>query len=156
MQLNIYYIGRKNKNFFEEPEALYVKRISHYTKVKCIAINPSKIPASLSKSEVQKLEEKLMMSKLEPNSEIILLDEGGKIYDSKSFSVFIEQKMNSGKKHVSFLFGGAYGFSYDMKKKYSTISLSKLTMPHHLARLVFVEQLYRAYSILNNEPYHNT
>ena len=87
---------------------------------------------------------------------LILLDEKGKEFDSKSFSNFLQQKMNASIKRLVFVIGGPYGFSAEVyNKATSIIALSKMTFSHQMIRPFFAEQVYRAFSILNNEPYHH-
>jgi 23S rRNA (pseudouridine1915-N3)-methyltransferase len=107
--------------------------------------------------ELQKKQEgELFFKKITPQDVIILLDERGKEYSSVQFSQFIQQRLNSGCKNVLFLIGGAYGFSEVIYERADfSISMSKMTFPHKLARLLFAEQLYRGFSILKGEPYHH-
>jgi len=126
-------------------------------KIETKQIKPEKLSSSLSISEIRKSEAKLFTSHLKKESRVILLDEGGKQYKSKEFSNFLESQMSSGVSSLAFVIGGAYGFSEDIKKQYNkVISLSGLTFAHHLARVVLLEQVYRAFTIINNEPYHNS
>ena len=156
MKLRIYYIGKDKKNYFSEIEALYLKRIKHYIPVEVISLKPQKISSSLSRHEVQELEGQIFQKHLAGEMNVVLLDEGGKEMGSQDFSKFIEKKMNAGGHNLSVVIGGAYGFSSSMKAKYGNLlSLSKMTFAHHLARTVLLEQIYRAFTILNNEPYHN-
>ena len=155
MTITLIYIGRQKKNIYEEVEQTFVKRIKHYVSLKIIAIQPLSYPKSLPIEEIRKKEEALITNYLSPSTINILLDENGKTYDSKQFSQFLNSKMNLSK-DINFIVGGAYGFSKSAKAKAdSMLSLSKLTMPHHMARVVFLEQLYRAYTIMRNEKYHN-
>lgn len=157
MKIKLLYIGREKKNFFSDQEALYLTRIKHYLQIELVAIAPLKSIKSLSVAEIQNKEQALFEKHLDKSNMTILLDENGRQYDSTSFSKLLESRMASGIKELNFIIGGAYGFSDNMKEKYKQlISLSKLTFAHHLARVIFLEQIYRALTIMNNEPYHNS
>jgi len=108
-------------------------------------------------NEVQKEKEAdLILKSVQPGDTVVLLDEHGKEFRSIEFSQWIEKKMNVVNKRAVFIIGGPYGFSqriYDIASE--KISLSKMTFSHQMIRLIFVEQLYRAFSILNNSPYHH-
>lgn len=157
MKLKIYYIGHNKKNHHADVEQLYLKRLKNYLPSEIIALSPQKHSSSLSKEEIQAKEAQYFKKHLDPKASVILLDEKGKTYTSKTFSKFMVQEMNSGVKTLAFVIGGAYGFSEGMKKEYRKhLRLSDLTFAHHLARVVLLEQLYRAYTIINNEPYHNS
>ncbi len=156
MKVKVIYIGKEKKNFFSAQEELYLSRIKHYISIELLRIPAPKRSSSLSIDEVKASEEKLFLKHINASAQTILLDEGGKSLNSLGFSKLLEQKMNSGSKELNFIIGGAYGFSREMKKNYSqVISLSPLTFAHHLARLVLLEQIYRGFTIINNEPYHN-
>lgn len=157
MKITIYYIGKDKKNHFTEIEALYVKRISHYVKIEIKKIKPEKFSSSLAISEIQKKEAELFRNHLKNETRVILMDEGGKLHDSQGFSKYLETQISGGGSSIAIVIGGAYGFSDDIKRHYkNVVSLSKLTFAHHLARTVLLEQIYRAFSIINNEPYHNS
>ncbi|MFZ4753774.1 MAG: 23S rRNA (pseudouridine(1915)-N(3))-methyltransferase RlmH [Chitinophagaceae bacterium] len=112
--------------------------------------------ASLPPDQLKQKEGELILSKLRPDDRLILLDERGKIFSSIGFSEFIQGQMNQGQKQLVFVIGGAYGFSEEVYKKASyKISLSEMTFSHQLIRIVFMEQMYRAMTILNNHPYHH-
>ncbi|MDC0008223.1 23S rRNA (pseudouridine(1915)-N(3))-methyltransferase RlmH [bacterium] len=110
----------------------------------------------LSEAQQKEKEGELILKKLSTTDALILLDENGKLFDSVGFSAYLQKKMNSGLKRLVFVIGGPYGFSPSVyKKAQGQISLSKMTFSHQMVRLFVVEQLYRAYSILKNEPYHH-
>ena len=155
MGIQIIYIGRQNKNLYLESEKEFIKRIKRYSRLDLIEIKPLKKASSLPKEELLKQETKLILDKLKQDTALILLDEAGKQFDSRAFAKELQILLNHNSS-ISFVIGGAYGFSDELKSKsLKRISLSSMTFPHHLARIIFLEQLYRAYSILNNEPYHN-
>jgi len=155
MKVEIYHIGKKQKNLYCDAESEFEKRLKHYCQFDNIQIPPVKNASSLPVSELLKAEALLFESKIKGKGLVVLLDENGKQYDSISLSKKIGQfQMNTSK--LVFVIGGAYGFDPEFKKQADMrLSLSPMTLPHHLARLVFIEQLYRAFTILNNESYHN-
>lgn len=157
MKIVIYYIGRDKKNHFTDIEELFLKRLQHYVKVEVKPIKPKKLPKTLAVSEIRKAEAQLLSDHIKKESRVILLDEGGKHHDSVQFSKYLEAKLSGGGNSIALVIGGAYGFSEAFKKQHNNlISLSKMTFAHHLARVVLLEQLYRAFTIINNEPYHNS
>jgi 23S rRNA (pseudouridine1915-N3)-methyltransferase len=110
----------------------------------------------LSEKENKDLEAKLLLSALQKTDHAVLLDAKGRQLDSLDFSFYIQQIMNRGTKNLGFVIGGAYGFSDEVYKGVKeSISLSKMTFPHQLVRLIFAEQLYRAFTIIRGEPYHH-
>lgn len=156
MKIKIYYIGRDKKNHHSEAEALYLKRLKSYVSAEIIAIPPPKFSSSLSGQEIKDQEALLLLKHLGEEKSVFLMDEKGKTYNSMSFSKLMEQQMAASVKNLIFVIGGAYGLGKAVKEKYKqTLRLSDLTFSHHLARTVLLEQIYRAYTILNNEPYHN-
>jgi len=149
------YIGRAKKNIYSDAESEFIKRIKRYSKFDVLALNPPKLSSSSPRQLFQSKEEELLTQKLDKNAHFILLDETGKEFNSQQFSKFLDIKRSQHSK-INFIIGGAYGFSQSFRAKHKNIvSLSKLTFPHHMARLIFLEQLYRGFTILNNEPYHN-
>ena len=155
MGIQLIYIGKKSKNLYSLAEEEFTKRVKRYAKLEITQIIPSKNSASLAKEELLRLEAKMILDKMKDGSFLILLDENGKKFSSRKFAKNLQNILNHSP-NICFVIGGAYGFAEKLKDQSNAmISLSELTFPHHLARLVFLEQLYRAYSILNNEPYHN-
>jgi len=111
---------------------------------------------NLSKIQQKEKEGELILSKLQNTDQLILLDEKGKEFRSLDFANFLQKKMNSGIKQMVLVIGGPYGFSETVyKKAMGKISLSKMTFSHQMIRLFIVEQLYRGFTILKNEPYHH-
>ena len=104
----------------------------------------------------KKREGEQILKKIEPGDYVVLLDERGKEFTSKKFAQFIQQQANNGLKALVFVIGGAYGFSEAVyARQNAQIALSQLTFPHIMTRLIFAEQIYRAFTILHNEPYHH-
>ena len=134
----------------------YTKRINHYIAFDIINVGEAKNTKNLTMEQQKYAEAQLIQKRLEPSDYIILLDERGKEYTSIEFSSMIEKKMHTVGKRLVFIIGGAYGFDqsiYDLANE--KMSLSKLTFPHMLIRLFFVEQIYRAMTIMRGDPYHH-
>lgn len=155
MKIELWTIGETNERYLKEGIEIYQKRLKHYTN---FTIQDYKIkhPKSANSKVVKKLEADFVIGKLIPSDVLILLDEKGKEYTSRTFADFIEKKQVAGVRRLVFLIGGAFGFDDALYKRANgKLSLSQMTFSHQMIRLFFCEQLYRAYTILNNEPYHN-
>ena len=134
----------------------YKKRLGFYIKFILEIIPDIKNSKNLSEFQQKQKEGELILSKLNNTDVLILLDENGKQLDSVSFSSYLQKYMNTGIKQLVFVIGGPYGFSEDIYKKANgKLSLSKMTFSHQMIRLFFIEQLYRGFTILKNEPYHH-
>lgn len=134
----------------------YTKRLGHYINFELEIIPDLKKVKHLSESQQKAKEGELILAKLNNSDVLILLDENGKQYDSLKFADYLQKHMNSGIKQLVFAVGGPYGFSEDVySKAIGKISLSKMTFSHQMIRLFVVEQIYRAFTILKNEPYHH-
>ena len=156
MRFTLLVVGRTVDSNYISLIDDYIGRLKHYTSFDMEVIPELKNTKSLS-NEVQKEKEAdLILKFVQPGDTVVLLDEHGKEFRSIEFSQWIEKKMNVVNKRAVFIIGGPYGFSqriYDIASE--KISLSKMTFSHQMIRLIFVEQLYRAFSILNNSPYHH-
>ena len=156
MKIKLIVIGKTHKKFLIEGENEYLKRIRKYVQVEKIEIPDLKNAKKLSKDQVKKEEGKLILSKIEGHGLIVLLDERGKEMSSMTFSKWMQNSMNRGYKHITFIVGGAYGFSDDVYKVANEkLSISQMTLSHQMIRMFFLEQIYRGFSILHNEPYHH-
>ncbi len=134
----------------------YETRLKHYIKFELDIVADVKNAQKLSESQQKDKEGEAILKKLSSTDVLILLDEKGKAYTSVEFSEFLQKKMNSGIKQLVFTVGGPYGFSDALyQRAQGSISLSKMTFSHQMVRLFFVEQIYRAFTILRNEPYHH-
>ena len=134
----------------------YQKRLSHYVRFDLEIIPDLKKVKHLSEDQQKQKEGDLILGKLKPTDVLILLDENGKQFDSVGFSGYLQKHMNSGIKQLVLVIGGPYGFSKDVyQKSQGKISLSKMTFSHQMVRLFVIEQLYRGFTILKNEPYHH-
>lgn len=157
MKIKIYAIG-KVKDFYKAGVDEYIKRLSSYCKVEVIELKDESISDKPSEKEITKAidtEGKRVLSLVKDNEYLIALDLSKKELDSVEFSKYIKDKLESNGASISFVIGGSYGLSNELKKRVNdSICLSKMTFPHQLARLILLEQIYRAFKILNNETYH--
>ena len=134
----------------------YNKRLSFYIPFEMKVIPDIKNRSSLSEELQKEKEGLLILNQVSPGDYLILLDERGNEYSSVGFSRWIEKKMIAGTRQLIFVIGGPYGFSNTVYQRSDTkISMSKLTFSHQMVRLIFVEQIYRAMTIIKNEPYHH-
>lgn len=155
MKVKLIYIGKEDSGALESSVDAYVKKIKFYIPFEIDAI-PYLKNTKLSVDEQKKQEGQLILKKLDASDFVVLLDEHGKEMTSVAFSKFMQQQMSSGKKCMLFVIGGAYGFSEEVYQRANALmSLSQMTFPHILTRLIFAEQLYRAMTILRGEPYHH-
>lgn len=156
MQIKIVCVGKTSTPFVIQGVEEYVKRLKHYQKTEIVYIPDIKNIKSLSINQRKVEEGKLILGQISNSDLVILLDEKGKNYTSIKFSEQMNQWLNRGSKQIVFIIGGAYGFSDEVyKSAQSQLSLSPMTFNHEMIRLFLVEQLYRAFTILNNEPYHH-
>ena len=156
MKIKLLFIGKENLEELHTASLSYISKINNYNPFEIEAIPYLKNTKSLTNELQKKQEGELFLRKITLSDIVVLLDERGKEVSTMQFSQFIQQRLNSGCKNLLFLIGGAYGFSEELYQRANfTISMSKLTLPHKLARLLFVEQLYRAFTILKGEPYHH-
>lgn len=156
MTIKLLAIGKTDSSQLQELIEVYQKRLQHYINFEIELIPDLKKTKNLSEDQQKDKEGQLILKRLAPTDVLILFDEKGKQYSSVEFSNFLQKKMNSGIKQLVFLIGGPYGFSSEIYAKASgKISLSKMTFSHQMVRLFITEQIYRAYTILKNEPYHH-
>lgn len=156
MKITFLCIGKTGKKFLEEGEEEYLNRLKHYVKIERIELADLKNARKLTKEQVKKEEGLLFLNKIPQGDELILLDEHGKQFSSVEFSDFLNKKAINGTRGVTFLVGGAYGFSNEIYERATgKISLSKMTFSHQMIRMIFFEQLYRAHTIIKGEPYHH-
>ncbi len=154
MKIKCIAIGKTKSQDFSSIIKSYLSKINHYINFEFIILNEIK---SIKNKSIQKNKEaEAILKNIKVDSHIILLDENGKELSSVFFSKFIQHHLNSSKKEIIFIIGGAYGFSDKLLKRANEkISLSKMTFSHQMVRIIFLEQLYRSFTILKNEPYHN-
>ncbi len=154
MEINLVMLKSRQTQYLKQGVLEYSKRIKRYVNFKEKIYKIPKNTGKLSVKMQKRKESELLEKKLKKNDIIFLLDEKGKEYTSKKFAHLLEKQIISSK-NLTFVIGGAYGFSNDFKSKYPKISLSKMTFSHQLVRLFFLEQLYRAFTILKGENYHH-
>lgn len=156
MQIKLLAIGKTDNKQLQTLIDDYQKRLGFYIKFEFEIIPDLKKVKNLSEDQQKQKEGELILAKLNPTDALILLDENGKQFDSVGFSDYLQKHMNSGIKQLVFVIGGPYGFSPEVYKKANgKISLSKMTFSHQMIRLFIIEQLYRGFTILKNEPYHH-
>ncbi|MDR2908146.1 MAG: 23S rRNA (pseudouridine(1915)-N(3))-methyltransferase RlmH [Bacteroidales bacterium] len=156
MQVLLMLNGKTDQAFVSEGFAMFETRIKRYIKFATVVIPALKNTKNMPVEAQKSAETELMMAQLQSSDTVVLLDENGQSYSSIKFADFLQRQMNAGIKRLVFVVGGPYGFSETMHQRANAkISLSDMTFSHQIIRLIFAEQLYRAFTILNNEPYHN-
>ena len=157
MRVKLYCIGKIKEQYLKDGINEYLKRISAYSNIEIIEVTDSKVKDNPNSSDIEKAknEEGERVLKLLKNDYLIGLDLNKKEQTSEEFAEFLRSKLVEGGSNISFVIGGSYGLSDALKKRCNTsISLSKLTFLHQMTRLILLEQIYRAFKILNNETYH--
>lgn len=156
MTIKLLAIGKTDNKQLQSLIDTYAKRLKHYVKFEFDIIPDIKKAKNLSEIQQKDKEGALILSKLKTTDTLILLDENGQQMSSVAFSKYLQKYMNSGTKQLVLVIGGPYGFSEAVyKKAQGKLALSKMTFSHQMIRLFVVEQLYRGFSILKNEPYHH-
>ncbi|CAM1349845.1 23S rRNA (pseudouridine(1915)-N(3))-methyltransferase RlmH [Tenacibaculum crassostreae] len=156
MKIKLLAIGKTDDKNLIQLINNYENRLKHYVKFELEVIPDIKNVKNLSESQQKEKEGELILSKLQPTDQLILLDDKGKQHTSIEFSQYLQKKMNSGIKQLVLVIGGPYGFSETVyQKSQGKLSLSKMTFSHQMIRLFIVEQIYRGFTILRNEPYHH-
>ena len=156
MQIKLIAIGKTDDKQLLQLIEQYQKRLKHYVKFALEIIPDIKNAKNLSEKQQKEKEGELILKKINPTDKLILLDENGKQFNSVDFSNYLQKHMNAGVKQLIFVIGGPYGFSEQVyQKAQGKVSLSKMTFSHQMIRLFMVEQLYRGFTILKNEPYHH-
>ena len=156
MTIKLVCVGKTDKRELEDLINIYSERLQHYIKFELEVIPDLKKTKNLDENQQKNKEGDLILSGTQNSDFLVLLDEDGKQYDSVAFSEYIQKRMNTGLKRLIFVIGGPYGFSDAVYSRANgKISLSKMTFSHQMVRLFATEQLYRAFTILKNEPYHH-
>ena len=149
-------VGKTTNKHIAQLMLKYEERIKHYLPFEIKVVDDLKDCKALSEKEQKHREGERIQRLLQAGDIIILLDEHGREFRSIDFASFLQQQLNAGGRRMVFIIGGPYGFSKQVyQRANSTCSLSKMTFSHQIIRLFFVEQLYRAFTILNNQPYHH-
>ena len=156
MKIKLLVVGKTQSGELASLIDTYARRVNRYLPFEIDVIPDLKKAKNLPENTLKQKEGKLILERVKDGDALFLLDENGKQYDSVAFSNFLQEQMNRGGKQLVFVVGGAYGFDKDVyNRARGKISLSKMTFSHQMVRLFFVEQLYRGFSILRNEPYHH-
>ena len=155
MRICLLTVGKTEAGWVREGLETYSSRLSRYVPFSVNEIPELKNASSLSKAQVKEKEGELILSRVTAKDTVILLDEKGKEYSSSEFAKEVE-KLISGGKNIVFVIGGAFGFSDAVyARSDGKVSLSRMTFTHQMVRAIFVEQLYRAFTIIKGEPYHH-
>jgi len=156
MKIKLLAIGKTDNKSLQQLIAIYEKRLKHYIRFEIEIIPDIKNVKNLSEKQQKEKEGALILKKIITFDYLVLLDEKGEQFRSKGFATYLQKKMNSGIKQLVFVIGGPYGFSEAVyNKSQAKISLSKMTFSHQMVRLFMVEQIYRGFTIIKNEPYHH-
>ncbi len=156
MKIKLLAIGKTDSKNLQALIEEYTKRLGFYVQFSLEIIPDIKNSKKLSEAQQKKAEGDAILKRVDKPDTLILLDENGKTFSSVQFSEYLQKKMNSGLKTLVFVIGGPYGFSEEIYKRANgKVSLSTMTFSHQMVRLFFIEQLYRGFTILRNEPYHH-
>jgi 23S rRNA (pseudouridine1915-N3)-methyltransferase len=156
MKISLWSIGKANDSYIKEGVEEFTKRITKYFPVEWNILPVPKNAGMLSEMDLKKREGEMILQWLKPDDYLIALDEHGKQFTSEGLSQFLQQRASESTKNLIFLIGGAYGIDAQVLQRAKTKwSLSQLTFPHQLVRLILAEQIYRACTILRNEKYHH-
>ena len=156
MKITLIALGKTDSKQLLSLQEDYCKRLKHYISFEMIIIPDIKNAKNRSEEQQKKAEGDEILKRISNSDSLVLLDENGKSLSSMGFSTYLQKKMNSGLKNLVFAIGGPYGFSEDVyNRSNEKLSLSKMTFSHQMVRLFFIEQLYRGFTILRNEPYHH-
>ena len=156
MNIDLLVVGKTDYAEIQSLVATYLKRLNFYTRVTLVTLPDLKNTRNISAESQKRQEGELLMRQFADGDYVVLLDEKGAEMRSVEFSMWLQKRMNSGVRRLCFVIGGPYGFSktvYDRADE--SISLSRMTFSHQIIRAIFAEQLYRAFTIIRNEPYHH-
>jgi 23S rRNA (pseudouridine1915-N3)-methyltransferase len=156
LKITLIAVGKTEDRYLIEGIDKYLNRLKHYINFNLIIIPELKNTKNLTEAQQKMKEAELISKQLHPTDVVVLLDEKGKKHSSVSFSAYLNKQMIGSVQHLVFIIGGPYGFDESIyKRSNGSLSLSEMTFSHQMVRLFFVEQLYRAFTILKNEPYHH-
>jgi len=156
MKIRLIVLGKTKDSYLKEGIYHYLDRLKHYCNFSYEELTISKSNSNLPTEKRREMEVELVLNKIENTEQLFLLDDKGKSYSSVAFANFIQQRLVAGGKGLVFVAGGPYGFARSIEQKASgKISLSKMTFTHDMVRLIFVEQVYRGFTILKGEKYHH-
>ncbi len=156
MKITLLTVGKTDIKWVNEGLEVYSSRLRHYIGFEIKEIPELKNASALSREQIKTVEGKSILKQVRDSDEVILLDEHGREFRSVEFASFFEKKMTLSARDIVFVIGGAYGFSEEVYKRADfQMSLSKMTFSHQMVRTIFVEQLYRAFTIIKGEAYHH-
>ena len=156
MKITLLTVGKTDKDWVKQGIDIYASRMKHYFPFYIVEIPELKNVSSLSQDQIKTKEGELILKNVKPTDDMILLDERGREFSSMEFAKALQDKISYTGKDIVFVIGGAYGFSDAVRQRSnSKISLSRMTFSHQMVRAIFVEQLYRAFTIMKGEPYHH-
>lgn len=156
MNIELLVVGKTDMKEVEALVAMYTKRLNHYVRFAITTIADVRNTRKLSEAEQRRMEGEAILRLINDSDHVMLLDERGAELRSIEFAELLQRRMSSGIKRLVFVIGGPYGFSDALyQRANSSLSLSKMTFSHQIVRAIFTEQLYRAFTILGNEPYHH-
>lgn len=156
MKITLLVVGKTEDKYLLEGMDKYLNRLKHYIGFNLVVIPELKNTKSLTEAQQKSKEAELISKQLNNSDIVVLLDEKGKKYTSVSFANYLNKQMIGSVQHLVFVIGGPYGFDESIyKRSNGSLSLSDMTFSHQMVRLFFIEQLYRAFSILKGEPYHH-
>lgn len=156
MKITLLTVGKTDKDWVRKGLDIYVSRLKHYIPFSIVEIPELKNVSSLTKEQIKSKEGDLIMKNIRPSDHLCLLDERGKEYSSTELARLMESRLSYAGKDIVYVIGGAYGFSEAVYNRAdSKISLSRMTFSHQMVRVIFAEQLYRAFTIIKGEPYHH-
>lgn len=157
MNIKLIVVGKTDVKYVREGLEEYLGRLKHYVPFSYEEIPALKDQKGASPATIKEREAALILKKIEGADRVVLLDEHGKEYTSVGFSEYLQKQMNAGVRTLVFVVGGAFGFAPEVYAAATDkLSLSQMTFNHQMVRLFFTEQLYRAFTILRHEPYHNS
>ncbi len=156
MKITLILVGKTDDTFIKQAVELYAKRLSHYIQLNIHVPADIKNSGKLSEVELKEREGELVLKQIQPVDFVLLLDDKGKQFTSVEYAAYLQKLMNAGTKNLVVVVGGAFGFSEKVYKRANAqLSLSKMTFTHQLVRVFFLEQTYRAFTILKGESYHH-
>ena len=156
MKITLLTVGKTDKDWVKQGIDIYASRMKHYFPFSIVEIPELKNVSSLSQDQIKTKEGELILKNVKPTDDMILLDERGREFSSMEFAKALQDKISYTGKDIVFVIGGAYGFSEAVRQRSNLkISLSRMTFSHQMVRAIFVEQLYRAFTIMKGEPYHH-
>lgn len=156
MKITLLTVGKTDKDWIRQGVDVYTSRLKHYIPFSIVEIPELKNVSALSKEQIKTREGELILKNIRPADDVIILDEKGKEYTSVEMAKMIQEKITYSGKDIVYVIGGAYGFSDAVYNRADTkLSLSRMTFSHQMVRVIFAEQIYRAFTIIKGEPYHH-